>query len=76
MPGKSVLEKGGWKEPVVDAACVAVDLVEMQLLDSVAHWSRPACAARADAGRMNVLEAARNPSWMEPGQVGLCMIIM
>ena len=44
----------------------------MLLSDSVAHWSRPACAAaRADAGRKSVLEAARNPSWMEPGRVDL-----
>ena len=44
-------------------------------MDSVAHWSRPACAARADAGRMNVFEAARNPSWMELGRMGLCMLV-
>ena len=74
--GMSVLERAEWWKAVVDVACVAVGWVERYSLDSVARWSRPACAARAGAGRMNVSEAARNPSWMGPGRVGLCMSVM
>lgn len=75
MVDTNVLEMVGWVRLEVDVvgASVGVDSAARllsALRNAAGHSNRqPACAVRADAGRKNVPEVARNPSWVDPGRV-------